>query len=70
MKVCLECKHYRGPSEPPGYGSLTVQGATATCAHPEAASRDPVWGRAHCTAERAAARGCGKSGKLWQSAAK
>lgn len=40
------------------------------CNHPQAKTRDPVWGVAYCRAEReASGKGaCGKSGRLFEQA--
>lgn len=66
MKVCAECKHFeeRGPH---GLARVTHKGPIEAprCRHPEAISRDAVYGVAYCETERAAKKGCGKEARLW-----
>jgi len=70
MKVCQECAHF-------------VNDRTMTdmqlnnehqpkCKHPDAATRDIVFGICYCRNERASKgkSGCGKEGRLWESAKK
>lgn len=39
------------------------------CKHPQAASRDLIYGKAYCANEREMKgnKGCGKQGKLWEA---
>ena len=39
------------------------------CTHPNAATRDPIYGKALCGNERNFGKGCGKGGKNWEAKA-
>jgi hypothetical protein len=65
IKACIECQHFKAadnlytPHAP-------RRESQPECLHPQAASRDLVYGKALCYNERAANKGCGKQGKLWE----
>ena len=67
MKACVECKHFKGAQANQAYQPhLPQREAQPECLHPEASSRDMIYGKAFCHTERTATKGCGKQGKLWQ----
>ena len=61
MKVCSECRFFSSDR------TLLNPQKTATCSHPDAATRDPVYGLCQCEIERSGTKGCGKAGKLWEA---
>lgn len=65
MRICSECLHFKAADNV--YNPhMPQREPQPECAHPQAASRDLVHGRALCYNERAMNKGCGKAGKLWQ----
>ena len=64
MKACIDCKYFKG-AEPIHLGHMH-QNAPPECTHQNAASRDPIYGKALCHNERNFSRGCGKQGKNWE----
>ena len=66
VKTCASCKHFRGP-ENLYVAQMMNQKEEPTCEHPDAASRDMIYGKALCRVERVTNKGCGKQGKLWES---
>lgn len=64
IKACVDCKHFMGQQAQPYLGPVTVQ-SPPECRHPEAASRDMIYGKALCQNERNDKKGCGKQGRLW-----
>lgn len=66
MKVCVECKHFKG-ADNAYMAQMQPQSQEAECGHPDAASRDPIYGKAFCRNERNDRKGCGSQGKLWES---
>lgn len=67
MKICTECKHFKG-AENAYVAQMSPMKQEAECAHPNAATRDPIYGKALCHNERNSTRkGCGQQGKLWES---
>ncbi len=68
MKTCISCKHFGGTQAEPYLGGMAPQQNVAgpPCNHPDAATRDMIYGKAYCIAERNGTSGCGKQGKLWE----
>lgn len=69
VKTCVSCMHFKG-EENVYMAQLQPRQQAAECMHPKAASRDPIYGKALCSAERSNNKGCGKQGKLWERADK
>lgn len=66
VKTCVSCKHFKGPENL--YAMQNTPGMNEpSCEHPQAASRDPIYGKALCRVERNTKKGCGTQGKLWAS---
>ena len=70
MKICSECKHF-DPGGPVGY-ERALRGTAvpeAKCKHPDAQTRDMIFGQAYCAAERQSKSkdACGKEGRLWST---
>ena len=66
VKACAACKWFKGP-ENAYVAQMTMQREEAQCEHPNAASKDLIYGKTFCRTERQTSRGCGKKGKLWVS---
>ena len=66
MRVCIEFKWYKGVQAQPYLGPVTVE-SQPECEHPDAVTRDMVYGKCRCINERNSPKGCGKTGKLWTS---
>lgn len=65
MKACIDCKHFK-TSQPLHLGYVD-NNHPPECGHPNAATRDPIYGKALCANERNWGRGCGKKGKNWEA---
>lgn len=68
VRTCVTCKHFKGPEN--HYVAQMTPGPmdrSPQCAHPKAASRDMIYGKAYCTMERQSKKGCGQKGVLWES---
>lgn len=66
MNVCSECKWFKG-LENEVYNPYQMKSSPQPeCLHPDAHSRDLIYGRAFCANERDDNKGCGKQGKLWE----
>jgi hypothetical protein len=74
-RICMECKHFGGgpgaePYSPHAdpHGFVREVNKGPECKHPDAGTRDPVFGKAFCINERNATskKSCGKQGKLWE----
>lgn len=66
VKTCVSCQHFKGPVNLYMQQMQIPSRDAPTCEHPNAVSRDPIYGRAFCQTERNSKRGCGPSGKLWE----
>lgn len=66
IRTCIACKHYKGPENIYVAQMQLPSRDQPQCAHPKAASRDMIYGRCFCTAERNNNKGCGKKGKFWE----
>ena len=67
MNACIDCKHFKGvEAEPYNPHSLPLRPNNPECGHPQAVTRDLIYGKALCQNERASNKGCGKAGKLWE----
>ena len=72
VKACVDCKHigdaaaepYMPHGNPHGFAMHVNKGPE--CNHPNAKTRDLVYGKAFCINERNNNKGCGKKGKLWE----
>ena len=68
MNTCISCKHFKQE----GIGIIVDSNPNpknAMCMHPQAVTRDPIYGNAFCQVERGAGgKACGKNGKLWEAA--
>lgn len=68
MKVCADCKYFVH-NGPVGMAAFTDpgRGPPPECRHPEAGTRDPVFGKTLCENERNSKgrNSCGKQGRLW-----
>jgi hypothetical protein len=64
VRTCVTCKH----SELPQWVYGSPKPTETECKHPNAASRDLVYGRTTCQAERnmQGRKGCGPVGRLWE----
>lgn len=67
MKACVDCKHFKS-AEPIHLGHV-MSNTPPECTHPNAGTRDPIYGKALCQNERnlGGKRGCGKNGKNWEA---
>jgi hypothetical protein len=71
IKACIECKYFKS-AEPfhMGYQPNNINyNHPPECTHPNAATRDPIYGKALCGNERNFGKGCGKGGKNWEAKA-
>lgn len=73
IRTCVECKFCRVRDQMGGLrpfdGRSFGGNEVLECTHPQAKSRDPLYGRAMCGNERqfSGKKGCGKEGKLWEA---
>lgn len=68
MRACVDCKHFK-TSDPIHLGYSDNRNPPE-CAHPNAGTRDPIYGKALCANERGGMGGkgaCGKKGKNWEA---
>lgn len=65
VRTCVGCKHGQVPIWM--YGQPKPQ--EAECKHPEAVTRELVYGKAMCNQERnvQGSKGCGPKGRLWEA---
>ena len=66
MNICAECKHFKGDANDAYMAQLQSQRPAPECTHPEAKTRDPIYGKCFCQNERQMGS-CGKSGKLFEA---
>lgn len=66
VKTCVSCAKFGGPEAEP-YPVRMQSDAGPECKHPEARTRDLVYGKAFCRKERNDTKGCGPKGRLWVS---
>lgn len=64
--ACVQCRHFKGQEAEPYLGAMQPRNEPE-CAHPKAATRDLIYGKAMCRQERNNNKGCGKQGKLWEA---
>jgi hypothetical protein len=67
VRTCVSCTHFKGPENIYMQRMQLPNHDAPTCEHPQAASRDMIYGKAYCQNERNDKKGCGKQGKLWVS---
>lgn len=65
MKICSECEHFKGDQAQVYMAQLNNSRPQPECTHPDAKTRDPIYGKCFCQNERNMGK-CGKSGKLWE----
>jgi len=65
VNVCSECRHFS--TEQTFLQAAQIQSpGQPQCRHPEAKTREPIYGLAYCHQERQSKSGCGRGGKLWE----
>lgn len=66
VRTCVSCRYFKG-AENLYMAQMMPNRDEPTCEHPQAVSRDPIYGKAFCRTERNTNKGCGKKGRLWDS---
>lgn len=66
MNICAECKHFKGDQADAYMAHLQNNKPMPECLHPQAKTRDPIYGKCLCQNERNMGR-CGKDGKLFEA---
>lgn len=66
VRTCVSCAHFKGQREAEPYLGHLQPKQDAECLHPQAVTRELIYGKALCQNERAGNKGCGKKGALWE----
>jgi hypothetical protein len=66
VKACATCKYFVGPQNE-YTAAMTLRPEEPRCEHPEAHTKDLIYGKTMCRNERNSKKGCGPKGRLWDS---